>query len=138
MTTHSPIPFEPPGTTSAFRRVLLLVAAYLGLSVLTVGAIVLFRHDPAMVTDAVWVRATIVVGSALLTLAFARRAARGSKKAFRRLRIVSAAMVVAITAVVALPGLFPAWLRIEQAVCGALLLGVVVLVNGRRLRSLFA
>jgi hypothetical protein len=30
------------------------------------------------------------------------------------------------------------WLRIEQAVCGLLLLGVAVLVNGRELRSRFA
>jgi hypothetical protein len=44
-------------------------------------------------------------------------------------------MLVAIVVIVALPGLFPVWLRIEQAVCGQLLLGVTVLVNGRRARA---
>ena len=83
-------------------------------------------------------RATLVVASAVLTLTFAVRAARGSTRAFLRLRIVSAVMLVAIAVIIALPGLFPGWLKIEQGVCGLLLLGVVVIVNGRYLRSLFA
>lgn len=122
---------EPRG----FRPVLLLTGAYAALSVLTLVVIVLFRNHPAMVTDAVWVRATIVFASSLLTFAFARSAARGSRKGLLRLRIVSAVMLVAIVVIVALPGLFPLWLRIEQAACGLLLLGVAVLVNGRRLRA---
>ncbi|MFT7868163.1 MULTISPECIES: hypothetical protein [Amycolatopsis] len=122
-------------TTTAFRPVLLLTGGYAGLSVLTLVAIVLLRNDHALVTDAVWVRATLVVASSLLTFAFARSAARGSRKGLLRLRIVAAAMLVAIAVIVALPGLFPMWLRIEQAVCGLLLLGVTVLVNGRRVRA---
>ena len=125
-----------PRTESAgFRPVLLLTGAYAALSVLTLVVIVLFRNDRAMVTDAVWVRATIVFASSLLTFAFARSAARGSRKGLLRLRIVSAVMLVAIVVIVVLPGLFPLWLRIEQAACGLLLLGVTVLVNGRRLRA---
>jgi hypothetical protein len=122
-------------TAASFRPVLLLTGGYAALSVLTLLVIVLFRDNHTMVTDAVWVRATIVVASSLLTFSFARSAARGSKKGFLRLRIVSAVMFVAIVVIVALPGLFPAWLRIEQAVCGLLLLGVTVLVNSRRLRA---
>ncbi|MEU5259048.1 hypothetical protein [Amycolatopsis sp. NPDC021455] len=125
----------PRTTAAGFRPVLLLTGAYAALCVLTLVVIVLFRNHPAMVTDAVWVRATIVFASSLLTLAFARSAARGSRKGLLRLRIVSAVMLVAIVVIVVLPGLFPVWLRIEQAACGLLLLGVTVLVNGRRLRS---
>jgi hypothetical protein len=122
---------EPAG----FRPVLLLTGGYATLSVLTLIAIVVFRNDHTIVTDAVWVRATLVVASSLLTFAFARSAARGSRKGLLRLRIVSGVMLVAIVVIVALPGLFPVWLRIEQAVCGLLLLGVTVLVNGRRARA---
>jgi hypothetical protein len=121
--------------TAGFRPVLLLTGAYAALSILTFGVIVLFRDHPAMVTDAVWVRATLVVASSLLTFAFARSAARGSRKGLLRLRIVSAVMLVAIAVIVAWPGLFPLWLRIEQAACGLLLLGVTVLINGRRPRA---
>ena len=47
-------------------------------------------------------------------------------------------MVAAIAVIIALPGTFPLWMKIVQGVCGLILLGVVVIVNGRRLRSLFA
>ncbi|GAA1705469.1 hypothetical protein GCM10009765_63450 [Fodinicola feengrottensis] len=127
-----------PSSLSAFRTVKLLVGGYLGLSVLTMVAVILLRDDTSVVTDAVWVRASIVTLSALLTLAFSFSAARGSRRGFLRLRLVSAIMLVAIAVIVALPGAFPVWLRVEQAVCGLLLAGVVVLVNGRHLRSLFA
>jgi len=124
-----------PNTVAGFRPVLLLTGGYLTLSVLTLLVIVLFRGNHTMVTDAVWVRATIVVASSLLTFSFARSAGRGSRKGLLRLRIVAGVMLVAIVVIVALPGLFPLWLRIEQAACGLLLLGVTVLVNGRRLRA---
>jgi hypothetical protein len=114
-----------------------LTGTYLVVSVLTFVAIVLLRHHPSMVTDAVWVRATIVVISAALTFTFAVRAAGGSRGAFRRLRILSAVMVVAIAVIVALPGLFPMWLRVEQGFCGLLLVGVAIVANGRELRTLF-
>lgn len=124
--------------TNPLRPVLLLAGAYAALSVLTLVAIVLFRNDHAMVTDAVWVRATIVVASSLLTFAFARSAARGNRRGFLRLRIVSAVMLVAIAVIVVLPGLFPLWLRIEQVGCGLLLLGITVLAGRRGLRAHFA
>jgi hypothetical protein len=129
---------DHPRTRSAFRGVLVLVACYAVLCVLTLGAAVLLRDHHDLVTDAVWVRGTIVLASSLLTLAFALRAARGSRRAYLRLRIVTAVMVVAIAVIVSLPGLFPVWMRIEQGCCGLLLLGTVVIVNGRRLRALYA
>jgi len=40
--------------------------------------------------------------------------------------------------IIALPGTFPLWMKVEQAVCGVLLLGVVAVVNGRVMRASFA
>ena len=120
------------------RSVKLLAGAYLGISVLTFVAIVLLRHHAGLVNDAVWTRGTIIVASALLTFVFALRTARGSRRAYLRLRLVSAIMVVAIVVIIALPGTFPLWMKIEQGVCGLLLLGVIVIVNGRRLRMSFS
>ncbi|HWD07117.1 MAG TPA: hypothetical protein VG674_32220 [Amycolatopsis sp.] len=127
-----------PRSRAAFRTAKGLVAAYLTVSVLTVGAVVLLRDHPTLVTDAVWVRTVIVVASALLTLSFTVRAGRGSRRAYLRLRIVSAIMLVALVVIAALPGAFPVWLRIEQGACALLLLGVVLTINGRHVRSLFA
>jgi hypothetical protein len=126
------------GHQAALRGAKALVLSYLTISALTLIGIVLLRNHPEIVNSAVWIRGTIVVASALLTLSFTARAARGSRRAFLRLRIVSAVMVVAIATIIALPGTFPVWMKIEQGVCGLLLLGVVALVNGRHLRSLFA
>lgn len=126
------------GAHETMRTVKLLVGTYLGISTLTLVAIVLMRGHANLVNAAVWTRGTIVVVTAALMFSFAVRAARGSARAFLRLRIVSAIMVVAIAAIVSLPGTFPVWMKIEQGVCGAVLLGVVSLVNGRRLRSAYA
>jgi hypothetical protein len=127
-----------PRTQAAFRSVKALVGCYAGLSVLTLAAIVVLRNHTSDVNSAVWTRGVIVVASALLTFAFTVRAAGGSRRAYLRLRIVSAVMVVAIAVIIALPGPFPLWMKIEQGVCGLLLLGVVLVVNGTHLRSLFA
>ncbi|WP_043263183.1 hypothetical protein [Streptomyces sp. CT34] len=129
---------QHPRSQAAFRGMKWLAGGYLGISVLTLVAIVALRNDAAVVNDAVWVRGTIVVASALLTFAFAVRTARGSRGAYRRLRIVSAVMIVAIAAIIVLPGTFPIWMKVEQGVCGLALLGVALLVNGKQLRSAFA
>lgn len=70
---------DHPRIQTAFRSVKLLTACHLGSSVLTLVAVILLRHHSRIVTDAVWVRGTIVVASALLTYLFAARAARGSR-----------------------------------------------------------
>jgi hypothetical protein len=125
-------------TVAAFRSVRRLAGAYVAISVLTLVAIVLMRHNAALVNPAVWIRGSIVIASSILMAAFVAGAARGSARAYLRLRLVSAIMVVAIAVIVSLPGTFPVWLKIEQGVCGAILIGVVAIVNGRHLRSLFA
>jgi hypothetical protein len=133
----SPVDLEHPRSLAAFRSVRLLVLSYLAVSVLTLVAIIALRNDAEVVNDAVWTRGAIVVASALLTFAFARRAAQGSRKAFLRLRLVSAIMLVAIAVIIALPGTFPLWMKFEQAICGLLLLGVALIVNGKHLRTVF-
>ena len=47
-------------------------------------------------------------------------------------------MVVAIAVIIALPGTFPLRMKIEQGVCGLILIGVLAIVNGRHIRLLFA
>ena len=115
----------------------ILAASYLAVSVLTLVAVVMLRHHPSIVTDAVWVRTTIVAISSALTFTFAVRAGGGSRGAYRRLRILSLVMLVAIAVIIALPGTFPVWLKVEQGLCGALLIGVVILANRRPTRALF-
>ncbi|MEV4503188.1 hypothetical protein [Streptomyces klenkii] len=127
-----------PRIQRALRSTKRLVACYVGLSVGTLAAVIVLRDQHDIVTGAVWVRTSIVVAASLLMASFAAGTARGHSRSYLRLRLSSAAMVAAIAVIVALPGTFPAWLRAEQAVCGLLLLGVVLAVNGKRMRSAFA
>jgi len=114
------------------RNVIWLIGGYAAVSVLTLVTAILFRHDTTMVTSGVWVRGTIVAAASVLTLLFAVRAQRGDKRMLRRLRIVTAIMLTAIVVIVALPGAFPVWFRLEQALCGLLLLPTVITLNRRR------
>jgi hypothetical protein len=126
-----------PQTVRAFRTIQRFLLAYLAVSVAALVAIVLMRNDAAEVNATAWIRGTIVAVSAALLLLFAARAAQGSRSAYRRLRIISIVTVVAIVAIVAAPGALPAWMKIEQGVCGLIMAGVAVLVSQPRLRALF-
>ncbi|WP_432143690.1 hypothetical protein [Streptomyces sp. bgisy084] len=127
-----------PRLRRAFRSARLLVGCYVGLSALTLLAIILLRNHPGLVTDAAWVRATIVVVTSLLMASFVARAAGGHRRSYLRLRWASGIMVVAIAVIIAVPGAFPLWLKMEQGVCGLLLAGVFVIVHGKQVRAAFA
>jgi hypothetical protein len=120
---------------TTFRSTRVLVACYLTLSVLTVVAVGLMHGHTDLVTPAVWVRTTIVALTSLLMMSFVVRAGRGSPRAYLRLRLVSAIMLVAIAVILAIPGDFPLWLKLEQGLCGLLLLGVVAQVNRPAVRA---
>lgn len=139
MTTHTQITTANRGhVDAALHTARSLLACYLGLSLVTLGAIIVLRGDSSIVNPAVWIRASVVVVSAALMMLFVSRAVAGHRRAYLRLRLVSALMLVAIVVIIALPGTFPVWLKLEQGVCGLLLLGVVVQINSRRVRSSFA
>jgi cytochrome bd-type quinol oxidase subunit 2 len=127
-----------PHTAAAFRTIRRLLLAYLVVSVAALVAIVAMRNDAGEVNSAVWTRAIIVAVSAALMLLFATRAAEGSRGAYRRLRIISIVTVVAIAAIIASPGTFPVWLKVEQGLCGLIMAGVAVVAHQPRLRALFA
>jgi hypothetical protein len=127
-----------PAAREPFRAIKGLLLGYLGIGIAALVAVVLLRNHPAEVNAAAWVRSIIVVATALVLLSAGTLAARGSRGAFLRLRLVSVVTTVAIVVIVALPGTFPVWLKAEQSVCGVLMLAVALLANGRAARSRFA
>ena len=132
-------PGDHPHGVRAFRRIRLLVGGYLAVGVLTLAAAaVLSRTDSSAVNAAVWIRGTFVAGGALVMFLCAHRAARGSRGAYRRLRVLSAVTVAAIVAVIMLPGTFPLWMKADQAVCGLLVAATVAAANSRGVRQLFS
>lgn len=115
-----------------------LLGGYAAVSVLTLLAIVVFSGDPDVVTDAVWIRGSILAVASLITFALGVSMAGGSRSNYRRVKIIALAQVVAIFVIESIPGSFPVWFKIANGVCGALLVIVVLLTFARSVRATFS
>jgi len=115
-----------------------LLAGYAVLSVLTLLAIVVFSGNADVVTGAVWARGSILAAASLITFALGLSMARGVRSSYRRVQIISMAQVVAVIVIVSTPGDFPAWFKVENGVCGALLVIVALITLSRPVRTAFA
>lgn len=110
---------------AAYGRVRALFATVLLLSIATLGAAAIIGAQAP-----VWVRSAIVTVIAVVLLVLARRAYRGSRAAYLRMRLMTTIAPVGVAVIVALPhDGFPAWMKIEQAVVGVLLLAAAVIVG---------
>jgi hypothetical protein len=116
-----------------YDRVRALFAATLVLSIATLGAAAVSNADAA-----VWVRGGIVTLIAAVLLTLARRAFRGSRAAYRRMRLMTTIAPVGVLVIVALPhDGFPAWMKAEQAVVGVLLLVTAIMVSRTTVRQAY-
>jgi hypothetical protein len=127
-----------PDAREKLRIVKVLLGGYAAVSVLTLLAIVVFSGNPDVVTDAVWVRGSILAVGSLITFALGVSMANGSRSNYRRVRIIALAQVIAVIVIESIPGSFPVWFKIENGVCGALLIIVVLLTFARSVRAAFA
>ncbi|MFE6996540.1 hypothetical protein ACFVAE_11325 [Microbacterium sp. NPDC057659] len=122
---------------ATFRPVLILTSAFTVLSAAMIAYLAVTSATGIRFEPAIWVRCSLVLASAIVVLLFAVSAARGSRGAWVRLRIVSPIIVAAVIVIVSIPRFLPDWVRLEQAVCGLLLLPVAIIVNLRRTRALY-
>jgi hypothetical protein len=113
---------------SAFRPVFALTTAFLAVSAALIAFVIVLTAAGIPLDLAIWIRGGFVLASGVVLLLIARFASRGSRAAFVRLRIVSPIVVAALIVIVAIPGFLPAWMRVEQAVCAAILLPMVILI----------
>jgi glucose-6-phosphate-specific signal transduction histidine kinase len=125
------------GRRAAFRPILILLGAFLVVSIAMEVLLIVLTATGTAVDIAVWIRCSLVLGSSIVLLIFAISASRGSRPSWQRLRLVSAIVVAAVIVIVSIPGFLPDWVRIEQAICGAFVLPAVILMNLRRTRDLF-
>jgi hypothetical protein len=138
MTKQTSPTVTDPDARAKLRIAQVLLGGYAAVSALTLLAIVVFSGDPDIVTDAVWVRGSIIAVSSLVTFAIGASVAKGSRSNYRRVRIIALAQVVAIVVIESIPGSFPVWFKIVNGVCGALLVIVVLLTSARTVRTAFA
>lgn len=114
---------------AAFRPILVLLIAFLAVSVAMIAFLGVLSAVGISVDSAIWIRCSFVVASAVVLLLIAGSAARGSRAAWVRLRIISPIVVIAVIVIVSIPGFLPDWVRIEQAGCGLLVLPVAIIAN---------
>ncbi|MGH7918878.1 MAG: hypothetical protein ACREQM_02905 [Candidatus Dormibacteraceae bacterium] len=115
-----------------------LTAGYFGLGVVGLAIAFLFRDHAQLVNSAVWIRNGAMIASAGLLYLFVERAARGQRRAFLRVRIVSILVPLIIVALVVLPDPFPVWMKVQQALCALDVGGIAILANRPSVRLRFA
>ncbi|WP_431278214.1 hypothetical protein [Leifsonia poae] len=122
---------------AAFRPILILLTGFLVVSLAMEAVLIVQSATGTDVDIAIWIRCSLVLGSSIILLWIAVSAARGSRPALVRLRIISPIVVVAVVVIVLIPGFLPDWVRVEQAICGALVLPVAILANLPQMRAHF-
>ena len=118
---------------AALRPVLVLLTAFTGVSLAMLGVLIVQSTLGIAVDTAVWVRCSLVFASGVVMLLIARSASRGSRAAWVRIRIISPIVLVAVIVIVSIPGFLPDWVRVEQALCGLLVLPAAILLNRPRM-----
>lgn len=119
------------------RMVLGLIIAFIVISAATVVATHALPNTPDLMTPAARTRSIILLVAGAILLVIALLMDRGSRKACLYVRIEAIALLVSVVVLVAIPGVLPPWMNIEQIVCGALLLGITIIVSSHPLRAVF-
>ena len=128
---------QHPRTVLAFQRLRWLLVA---LTVVSTGAVVTavaLTDAGHVVSVAVWVRCAAVLGITLTLYVFAWRAQLGWWWAYSRLRLFSRIFPVVTLVVASIPGLYPAWMVLEQILFSFLLVGISAVLGSRHMREAF-
>jgi len=128
-----------PDTRQAFSKMKKFVIVYgaLGLAVFTV--VVLLSINGDKVSSFMWGRASGVFASAVVTYWLIGLAARGSRAAYIRVRIISVVVPIAIVVIDSIIlGALPAWFIAMQVVGALVLLPTAFIINRSELRAAFA
>ncbi|MFG3114646.1 hypothetical protein ACGF4C_09635 [Streptomyces sp. NPDC048197] len=128
---------HPPRTRRDFGTLKKLVAAYGALSsavLITVAVLAMTGHP---VTSFLWGRSGGVLASAAVIYWMTVLAARGTRWAYLRVRILSVLMPIVIVGVDLIPGICPPWFALIQAAAALPLAAAAFVSNGPRLRAAF-
>jgi hypothetical protein len=109
------------------------VGAYATVAFGTLAALaVMAAVAPRLATSEAWGHAVIVGVFAILLVMRARAARDGSASGLRAVIVIAGVLTAANLAEAVIPGLFPAWMRVEMLAVAALTLLVLVLAARAR------
>ncbi|WP_433476861.1 hypothetical protein ACQPZP_07250 [Spirillospora sp. CA-142024] len=136
-TRTTTLDIDQPYVRRAFAKVKRFVAAYGALAVAVLIVDVILSIAGNELTSFMWGRTGGVLASAAVTYWLTGLAARGSRPAFVRVRIISVVVPIAIVAVDLIPGALPPWFVAMQIAAALVLAPTAFIVNGPRLRDAF-
>jgi hypothetical protein len=106
-----------------------ILRVYVGVAVATVVVhAVLSGVGSSLATQEAWVHAAIVAVFAVVLPLRLRAAREGRRSGLRAVGIISGVLVLVNAVEATIPGLFPAWMRVEMAAVAALMALAVLLV----------
>jgi peptidoglycan/LPS O-acetylase OafA/YrhL len=106
----------------------------LGLCVALLSVAFALRNS---IPPAVWVRSTIILIVSLFLLLCGRQMLRGRRWAYVRAKWIAALGAIGFVGVAALPGPFPAWMRVEQGAQGLVFLALAWMLTRPTLALFF-
>ncbi|MFF0474950.1 hypothetical protein [Streptomyces sp. NPDC004284] len=130
-------PLDRAATRRAFATATASVKIYGALGVLSLLAVAGVAAGGHQVNTFMWVRAVLLPLVAVLVHRLTVSAARGSLRAFERVRGVAVVLPVAIIGVDLIPGVCPLWYAAMQTVCVLPVIRLAFLTRGPALRTAF-
>jgi peptidoglycan/LPS O-acetylase OafA/YrhL len=106
----------------------------LGLCVSLLSVAFALRHS---ISPAVWVRSTIILVVSLFMLLCGKQMRGGRRRAYVRAKWIAVLGTIGFVGVAALPGPFPAWMRIEQGAQALVFLALTWMLTRPALASFF-
>ncbi|MBV9563718.1 MAG: acyltransferase [Bradyrhizobium sp.] len=105
-----------------------------GLCVALLAVAFALRHG---ISPAVWIRSTIILLVSLFMLLCGMQMRRGRRSAYVRAKWIAALGTIGFVGVAALPGPFPAWMRIEQGAQALVFLALAWMLTRPKLAQFF-
>lgn len=130
-------PLDHPRIARTFRGIRRILAVELLVGVTAVIVAIVLLINGQYVAPAVWVRSAAVLGITTTLFYFSARAAEGYYWAYQRLTLFSWIFPVVTVVVSCIPGLYPLWMIVEQAIFSLLLIAIGDLLRAKHMRAAF-
>ncbi|MER7466858.1 hypothetical protein [Streptomyces sp. NPDC097981] len=136
-TPTGPVLHDDPRTRAAFATTKTGVTLYGALTAAAFLAVVVVASTGHVVNPFMWIRAILLPFITVLLHRLTVSASQGSRRAFERLRGLSAVFPIAVTGVDLIPGVCPLWYAVMQTVCMLPVIRIAFTTRGSALRAAF-
>ncbi|WP_406385878.1 hypothetical protein [Streptomyces sp. NBC_00211] len=136
-TTTDPALLNTPAARAAFSATQLSVQIYGALTAAALLAVIAVASTGHLVNPFMWVRAILLPLIAVLLHRLGVCVSQGSRRAFERLRGISAVFPIAIVGVDLIPGVCPWWYAAMQTLCVLPVVRIALTMRGTALRAAF-